>query len=713
MLSRAAATRSSMSASSATLRCVPFVQRLSSASSSSYQHHRQQQCVLSTLPGARTTAHPSTLLSSASSSSLSSARRWFSDDADDALAEEEPRDVMEADVVIVGAGPAGLGAAIRLKQLNPDLEVTVVEKGAEVGAHILSGNVFEPRALDELLPDWREMDGCPIETKATKDVMLLLTEDSAVSFPHPAWLGNTNAEKPNYIVSLSLVCRWLCAHAEELGVDVYPGFAAAEVLYEHNHRGERCVVGIATGDMGVDKHGKRKDTFARGMELRAKQTIFAEGCRGSLSERVMDEFELRRDCDVQTYGIGVKEVWEVPTGGNSTHTPGLVQHTVGWPSPTDTYSGTFLYHMEPNLVLCGMVTGLDYGNAYTNPYKAFQQWKHHPSVSRHLEGGTCISYGARAINEGGYQSIPHVSFRGGALVGCAAGLLNVAKIKGSHTALKSGMLAAEAVCATLASAPTVESLEAEAAAARGETGGGAQRDSLRAQTKPRYPVLGHGWGLEAAGYEAALKASWVYEELYAVRNFHPSFHKIAEWRASLSKMIPVVGPLISKLMKPLDGLWGFLAYGGLESFVLRGRGWWTFRNEHGITDAQRTRPIAECKEIEYPQPDGVLSFDILTNLQRSGTNHDDDQPSHLRIKPERAEVPVSESFQRYGAPETRFCPARVYEFVTDNDDGVTNPRLVINAQNCVHCKTCDIKTPSEYIRWTVPEGGGGPAYEVM
>ncbi len=542
------------------------------------------------------------------------------------------REFMEYDVVIVGAGPSGLACAIRLRQLcaehGHELSVCVIEKGSEVGAHILSGAVIEPRALNELLPDWQAL-GAPLNTPATEDRFLFLTASGSWRLPTPPQMHNHG----NYIVSLGNLCRWLGAQAEALGVEIYPGFAAAEVLYDADGK----VAGVATGDLGIGRDGQPTDRHQAGMELHAKQTIFAEGCRGSLTRELMDRFHLRDGVDPQTYGIGIKELWEVDP---AQHKPGLIVHTVGWPLAADTYGGSFLYHLEGNQVAVGFVIGLDYSNPYLSPFDEMQRYKTHPAIRPTFEGGRRIAYGARALSEGGLQSIPKLTFPGGLLIGDTAGFLNVPKIKGTHTAMKSGMTAAEACF-----------------------------DALRADAPPA----------EVTSYPERLKATWLWDELARVRNIRPSFR----W-----------------------GLFGGIGYSALDTYVLRGKAPWTFRNH---ADHTQLKPAAQSTPIEYPKPDGKVSFDKLSSVFISNTNHEEDQRVHLTLKDPT--VPIAINLARYDAPEQRYCPAGVYEIVKDADGA--NPRLQINAQNCVHCKTCDIKDPTQNIRWVVPEGGGGPNYPNM
>jgi electron-transferring-flavoprotein dehydrogenase len=533
---------------------------------------------------------------------------------------------MNYDVVIVGAGPAGLAAAIRIRQFSvaagKDISVCVLEKGSEVGAHILSGAVFEPRALNELIPDWKEK-GAPLTTPATKDKFLFLTKSAAIPLPTPPQMHNHG----NYIISLGSLCRWLGQQAEAAGVQIFPGFAAADVIIENG-----SVKGVMTGEFGRGKDGKEKSGYQPKMPIYGKYTLFAEGCRGSLSQKLMQEFGLREGVDPQTYGIGIKELWEIP---KEKHQVGLVVHTVGWPMDSQTYGGSFMYHLGDNQVSIGLIVGLDYANPYLDPFQEFQRFKTHPAIRKYLEGGTRISYGARAINEGGYQSIPKLTFPGGALIGCSAGFVNVPKIKGSHNAMKSGMLAAEAVVKAL------------------DTGG----------------------NLDA--YADNLKQSWVYDELYKARNIRPGFK---------------YGLLIGLYLAALD------------TFVLRGKAPWTM---HHHKDNEALKSAAKCKKIEYPKPDGTLTFDRMSSVFLSSTNHAEDQPAHLTLKDPN--IPIALNLKKYDAPEQRYCPAGVYEIVKENSE----PRLQINAQNCVHCKACDIKDPSQNIVWVTPEGAGGPNYSNM
>ncbi len=541
------------------------------------------------------------------------------------MSEELPaREAMEFDVLVVGAGPAGLTAAIKLKQLNPELSVCVVEKGSEVGAHILSGAVIETRALKELFPEI-DVGLIPLATAVTEDKFIFLTETKAITSPiTPTWWNNHG----NYIVSLGNVVRWLGQQAEELGVEIYPGFAAAELLIEDGR-----LVGVATGDMGIGKDGEPTDNYQRGMELRATYTVLGEGCRGSLSKQLEKQFGLRQDADPQTYGIGIKELWEVKP---EQFKKGLTIHTVGWPLPSDTYGGAAIYHFGENLVSFIFVVGLDYTNPYLSPFQEMQRYKSHPAIAPMFEGAKRISYGARALNEGGFQSLPKLTFPGGVLVGCAAGTLNVPKIKGTHTAMKSAMVAAEAIAEALAG------------------------------DKPA----------EVTSYTEKLKASWVYPELHAVRNVRPGF---AKW-----------------------GLYGGIINGGIE-MILGGKSPWTLHNHHA--DNETLKKAKDSKPIVYPKPDGKLTFDRLSSVFLSNTNHEENQPAHLTLL--NPAIAIDINYNEYASPETRYCPAGVYEIVGEE---AGTPKLQINAQNCVHCKTCDIKDPTQNINWVVPEGAGGPNY---
>lgn len=540
------------------------------------------------------------------------------------------RDSMTYDVVIVGAGPSGLAAAIRLMQLaqehQRELSVCVLEKGSEVGAHILSGAVIEPRALNELIPDWKAREA-PLHTPVRQDRFLFLTSQSSYHLPTPPQMHNHG----NYVVSLGNLCRWLAQQAEALGVEIYPGFAAAQVLYDD----QGTVVGVATGDMGMGRDGQPTTTYQPGMELRARYTLFAEGCRGSLTKTLFQRLGLREGIDPQAYGIGIKELWEIEP---EKHQSGLVIHTVGWPLDRHTYGGSFLYHLENYQVAVGFVVGLDYQNPYLSPFEELQRFKIHPAIRPTFEGGRRIAYGARTLSEGGLQSIPKLTFPGGLLIGDTAGFLNVSKIKGIHTAMKSGMVAAESVFDALGAAEPA---------------------------------------LEVNAYPDRLKQSWLWDELSQVRNIRPSFR----W-----------------------GLFGGVLYSALDTYILRGRAPWTL---HHHEDHKALKPARAYTPIAYPKPDGKVSFDKLSSVFISNTNHEEDQPCHLTLRDPG--VPITVNLAEYAGPEQRYCPAGVYEFVEEG----ARPRLQINAQNCVHCKTCDIKDPTQNIHWVVPEGGGGPNYPNM
>ena len=544
------------------------------------------------------------------------------------------RESMEYDVVIVGAGPSGLSAAIQLKKLckehNQDFSVCLVEKGSQIGAHTLSGAVLEPRALNELIPDW-EKKNSPVQTKVKNEKFIYLSENSSIKFPNfllPKVMHNSN----NYIISLGNFNIWLGRQAEELGVEIYPGFAAAELLLDDKGQ----TYGIATGDHGILKNGERGPNFQQGIEIHAKYTLFAEGCRGHLGKQIIKNYALDDNSEAQTYGIGLKELWEISDENSN---PGDVLHSVGWPLDEDTYGGSFLYHLDKNLVSVGYVIGLDYKNPYLSPYEEFQRFKTHPTIRKIFKNGRRISYGARALNEGGWQSLPDLVFPGGALIGCEAGTLNTPKIKGTHTAMKSGMIAAESAFDALTK--------------------GRKHDKLDA-------------------YQSVFKESWAGQELYNARNVRPSFR----WGLK-------VGMLLT----------------GIDQTLFRGRAPWTF--SHHTEDHKTLIDKSKVEKIKYSKPDGVLTFDRLTNVSFTATNHEENQPCHLKILNEK--IPISYNNKFFDSPEQRYCPAGVYELVGENE----NLKLQINAQNCIHCKTCDIKDPSQNINWVVPEGGGGPNYTNM
>ncbi|RFB78884.1 electron transfer flavoprotein-ubiquinone oxidoreductase [Methylovirgula sp. 4M-Z18] len=550
-----------------------------------------------------------------------------------------PREGMDYDVVIVGAGPAGLAAAIRLKQLNPETSVVVVEKGSEVGAHILSGAVIDPIGLDRLLPEWRADPDRPLKTEVTEDRFYFLGQSGGIRLPNvmmPKLMNNHG----NFVGSLGNVCRYLATHAESLGVEIYPGFAAAEVLYGPN--GE--VTGVATGDMGIGRDGDVKSGFTRGMELRGKYTLFAEGARGSLSKQLIAKFALDQGREPQKYGIGLKELWQIDPAKSK---PGLIQHSFGWPLDLKTGGGSFLYHIEDNQVLVGFVVHLNYTNPTLSPFDEFQRFKTHPMIADTFVGGKRLAYGARAITEGGYQSVPKLTFPGGALIGCAAGFVNVPRIKGSHNAILSGILGAEHVTEAL--------------------------------------VAGHA-NDELPRLDAAWRNSEIGADLKKVRNVKPLW----------SKLGTLGGVMLGGLDMWTNQLFGFSFFGTMK---------------HGKPDSQTLKPLSEVTPIVYPKPDGKISFDKLSSVFLSSTNHEEDQPIHLRLKD--PSVPIASNLPKYGEPARLYCPAGVYEVVYADEKAKTDPRFVINAQNCVHCKTCDIKDPAQNINWTVPEGGGGPNYPNM
>ena len=537
------------------------------------------------------------------------------------------REVMEYDVVIVGGGPSGLATAIKLKQLKSDLNVCILEKGSEIGAHILSGNVFETRALDELIPNWKELNS-PIKTKVTKEKFLFLGKTKSLSWP--TWLlPKVQQNHKNYIISLANLCRWLAEQAEGLGVEIFPGFPASEILFNE----DGSVKGVATQDMGLDKEGNKKDSFESGMELHAKVTVFAEGCRGHLGKELIKKFELDKGKDPQQYGIGFKEIWEIK---DNNHQEGMVMHTAGWPLDKNTYGGSFIYHAENKQVFLGYVIGLDYKNTHLSPFDEFQRFKTHPAIKKIIEGGKRISYGARALIEGGLQSLPKMFMPGALLVGCDAGTLNMPKIKGSHTAMKSGMVAAETI---------IEHTN--------------DRKNLSI-------------------YEDKFKKSWVYEELYAARNVKPSFN----W-----------------------GLFLAIIFTGIDQILFRGKLPFTLKHKHADHDTLKL--AKDMPKIDYPKPDNIITFDKTSSVYLTGTNHADNQPVHLKLK--NPDLPIKYTLDKYDEPAQRYCPVGVYEVQVENNVS----KFVINSQNCIHCKTCDIKEPSQNITWVTPEGGGGPKYGNM
>ncbi len=537
------------------------------------------------------------------------------------------KEVMEYDVVIVGGGPSGLSSAIKLKQLNPEINVCVLEKASEIGAHILSGNVFETRALDELIPNWKELEN-PIKTKVTKEKFLFLGKNKSISWP--TWLlPKVQQNHNNYIISLANLCRWLAEQAEKLGVEIFPGFPASEILYDN----DGSVKGVATQDMGIDKDGNKKDSFESGIELHAKVTIFAEGCRGHLGKQLINKFELDKGKNPQQYGIGLKEIWEID---EKHHEEGLVMHTAGWPLDNNTYGGSFMYHAENKQIFLGYVIGLDYKNPHLSPFDEFQRFKTHPSIKKYIKGGKRISYGARALIEGGIQSLPKMYMPGALLIGCDAGTLNMPKIKGSHTAMKSGMIAAETI---------VEHF----------------RDNKSLSI-----------------YEEKFNKSWVHKELHQARNVKPSFN------------------------------WGLILgiiFTGIDQILFRGKLPFTLKHKHA--DHEALMPAEKMPKIDYPKPDNIITFDKTSSVYLTGTNHTDNQPVHLHLKD--PELPIKYNLEKYDEAAQRYCPAGVYEVQMENNIN----KFVINSQNCIHCKTCDIKEPSQNINWVTPEGGGGPKYGNM
>ncbi len=542
------------------------------------------------------------------------------------------REKMNFDVLIIGAGPSGLSAGIKLAQLakqnNKELNICIVEKGSEVGAHILSGAVLDPQSLNELIPNWRKKES-PLITEAKTDQFLLFTKNSSYKLPTPPQMRNDG----NYIISLGNFCRWLAKEAEELGINIFPGFAATKVLFAENNN----VIGIRTGDLGIGKDGKKLENFQMGYDLFAKQTIFAEGCHGSLTKELIKKFNLRENSDPQTYGIGLKELWEIKP---ENHNLGNIIHSIGWPLDNNTYGGSFLYFLEKNQVSVGFVVGLDYKNPYLSPFDEFQRFKTHPKIKKIFDGGKRISYGARALNEGGLQSIPKLTFPGGLIIGCGAGFMNVPKIKGTHTAMKSAMVAAEEIFKN---------------------------------------IYNKNSNQEVFTYEEELKKSWVWDELYKVRNIRPSF----KW-----------------------GLIPGLIYSAIDTYIFRGKAPWTLKHHQ---DHQSLNKAKNSKIIEYPKPDGILTFDKLSSVYISNTNHEENQPCHLELKDKK--IPIKYNLEHFDCPEQRYCPAGVYEIVKIGD--TKEPKLQINAQNCVHCKTCDIKDPTQNINWVPPYGGGGPKYPNM